>query len=403
MLRMHSSFPVTRRYGLTMFSLLLGAAMVCLLPDSLRGESAGAARAIHRSDVVFMYDNPDRYADYGCTVLGWAGSSNPQRVEQAHQAGVRLYASSIGFLTEFRRVIDFSPDFMDAACRNFAGEPFVVPWLWDHEYKDQPAWWWCTNSPLYREYLHSRLEEVVASGADGLHIDDYAGTSGAVTWLSACFCEHCMAGFREYLKQNLSEERCRQLGIDNLDTFDYREYLLDQGVTAEDYNRRRASLPLAAEFLDFQVKADIRFVAEFHREARRMRGQEMTLAVNSGLSAPMRLAVAPHLSYFCCEVGHNAASLQVPRHPVYIYKLADGLGRPVTSTASGHDWAFINEESRPALVRTWIALSYAFGHTLMAPHRQWCYTQEKGTHWYDGPTEEYRLRVPFHPRARRTV
>ena len=25
----------------------------------------------------------------------------------------------------------------------------------------------------------------------------------------------------------------------------------------------------------------------------------------------------------------------------------------------------------------------------MAPQRQWCYTQEKGTHWYDGPTDEY--------------
>lgn len=41
------------------------------------------------------------------------------------------------------------------------------------------------------------------------------------------------------------------------------------------------------------------------------------------------------------------------------------------------------------MVRTWAALSYAFGHTLMAPHRQWCYDKEKGTHWYSGPTEQY--------------
>jgi hypothetical protein len=25
----------------------------------------------------------------------------------------------------------------------------------------------------------------------------------------------------------------------------------------------------------------------------------------------------------------------------------------------------------------------------MAPHRQWCYNKQKGTHWYDGPTGEY--------------
>jgi hypothetical protein len=25
----------------------------------------------------------------------------------------------------------------------------------------------------------------------------------------------------------------------------------------------------------------------------------------------------------------------------------------------------------------------------MAPHHQWCYTPEKGTHWYDGPAEKF--------------
>jgi hypothetical protein len=79
----------------------------------------------------------------------------------------------------------------------------------------------------------------------------------------------------------------------------------------------------------------------------------------------------------------------VPKHPIYVYKLADGLDRPVTSTASGQDWAYVNQHSKSGLVRTWIALSYALGHNFMAPHRQWCYNKEKGTHWYTGPAEEY--------------
>ncbi len=62
---------------------------------------------------------------------------------------------------------------------------------------------------------------------------------------------------------------------------------------------------------------------------------------------------------------------------------------PVASTASGQDWAYVAEHKLPGLVRTWIALSYAMGHHFMAPHRQWCYTEKKGTHWYTGPAEEY--------------
>ncbi len=148
-------------------------------------------------------------------------------------------------------------------------------------------------------------------------------------------------------------------------------------------------MPLAGEFLDYQVKANTAFVAEYRLRAERYRGRPLALCVNSGLTDPISLAIAPHLSYFCCEVNHQAPSHQVPTHPIYVYKLADGVGRPVASTASGQDWAYVYQHKVVGLVRTWTALSYAFGHNLMAPHRQWCYTEQKGTHWYEGPTEAF--------------
>ncbi len=359
------------------------------LPAIVSAADGTPPRAIRPSDVVFMYDNPKMYEPYGCTVLGWAGRGNARHIEEAHAAGVRQFSTSVGFLTEFRKVVDFDPNFLDAACRNFAGEPFIVPWLWDHKYKDRPAYWWCTNSPLYQKYLDSRLVELMRAKPDGLHIDDYRGTSGGVTWRSSCFCKYCMAGFRDYLAKNVSKEKLAEWGIDDLSKFDYRRFLLDRGVKPEEYNKRRGGLPLAAEFYDFQVKTNTAFVARYRKRAEELRGRPLTLSVNSGLSNPQALVIAPHLSYFCCEVGQGASSRKTPRHPIYVYKLGDALGRPITSTASGHDWAYVAEHKLPGLVRTWIALSYAFGHNLMAPHRQWCYTKEKGTHWAEWPPEEY--------------
>ena len=350
---------------------------------------------LRHSNVVFMYDDPTQYGPYGCTVLGWAGEAGAKRIEEAHANGVRLFATSVGFLTESNRMIDFSPDFLDAACRNFAGRPFVVPWLWDQKYKGQSAWWWCTNSPLYREYLKMRLGELVKARPDALHIDDYRGTSAAVTWLSACFCRHCMAGFREYLAKAVPKEKLAALGIGDISAFDYRQFLLDRGVKPDDYEKRRGSLPLAAEFLDFQVKANTAFVADYRRRAEELAGHPLSLCVNSGLDDAQSLAIAQHLSYFCCEVDHAASSRVLPMHPVYVYKLADGLDRPVAATASGQDWAYVAEHNLPGLVRTWIALSYTQGQNFMAPHRQWCYTTEKGTHWYNGPAEQYAWLYQF--------
>ena len=354
-------------------------------------DAAVAERVIRRGDVVFMYDDPAMVEPYGCTVLGWAGRADSDRIAQAREQGIRHFSTSIGFLTEFQRVIDFGEGFLDGACRNLAGEPFIVPWLWDHRHdpSGHGAYWWCTNSPWYRDYLFDRLQTIMRTNPDGLHIDDYRGTSGAVTWLSACFCAHCMEGFRGYLRETLSESKQRELGIADLDAFDYRRFLLDLGVTPEDYPRRRGSLPLAGAFHDYQVKANTEFVRAYHQEASRLRGAPVSLSVNSGLNDPQALAIGPHLGYFCCEIPHGAERKQPSDHPIAIYKLGDALDRPIASTASGQDWAYTAEHRLPALIRGWIALSYAFGHNFMAPHRQWCYTEEKGTHWQSWPPEEF--------------
>jgi len=62
---------------------------------------------------------------------------------------------------------------------------------------------------------------------------------------------------------------------------------------------------------------------------------------------------------------------------------------------SGQDHASIMEHNLPGLARIWIAAAYAHGHNFMVPDHLWCYTKEKGTHWYDGPAEEYAWLYQF--------
>ena len=354
--------------------------------------SAEEARALHRSDVVFFVDRPDDYAAYGCTVVGWGGRKN---AEEVHAAGVRLYSASLPFRTGFAGMIDYSPDFLDAACRNFAGEPFAVPWLWDHKHKDQPIWWGCTNSPLYREWLEKRLREIMDSGVDGLHIDDYTGTAGSLNWLSGCFCRHCMAAFREYLKAKAPGETLAELGISDLDAFDYRQFLLERGITPETYRKDYGSLPLKDAFADFQMQAVTEYVRGLQKQASEWRGRHIPLSVNSSLGSPNALMIVPYLDYVCGEVGHHAAGGAWPAHPVYIYKLAEALDRPIAAMASGQDHAYISEHNTEELLRTWIVTAYSNGQIFTAPNRLWCYTKDKGTHWYSGPREEYAWLFQF--------
>ncbi len=368
----------------------------------------GAERPrLNASDVVFMYvpRSATLYDAYSGTVVGWAGRARSknqqdvqwfrQRVEEAQKRGLR-YCGSVDFVVDFAGFIEFRPEsFAEAICRDLDGNPITVPWLWDHKHKGHPAYWFCTNNPDYRAYLRDQVERACVAPIDGLHIDDWRGTAACSAWFGGCFCRYCMEGFRNWLKRNFSQEQLQAMGIDNVDEFDLRAFLKSKGVTAEDWRKRRPQLPFGELFQRFQTEQTLGVVREVFEYAEQLRGKPLLRSVNSSASSPEALTVAPLVDFFCGEMEHHASTAQVPVEPAFVFRLVEGLGKRQSATAAGHDWAWIAANEKPGLVRTWIAQAYAFGSTFMVPHRQWCYTQEKGTHWWEGKTEDFAFVYRF--------
>jgi len=362
--------------------LLLAVWLVAISPTL-----AGEVRMLKRSDVVFMYQSDRQtYVDYGATVLAWGGKPTPQSREAAQ--GVKIF-SSVGMVTEFGRYYErFAETYEQGLCRDINGHPVKVPWLTDHQHKGVPFWWCCTAQPQFRQYLSERVIDTVQAGADGVHIDDHLGTAGGL-WLGICFCDRCVDGFREYLK-SLPADELQRLGVGRPDEFDYREEV-KQWMTAGDAKqpRRVTQHPLWSQWTIYQCRAAAAWMQELRELAARTAGRTVPFGANAGLLWPRHLSDYRTLDLFSAETDHNAAGRKLTDLPLVAYRMADAIQRPYAATASGGDWAFIKEHNLPGLVRAWIALSYAAGHRFMAPHRQWCYTPEKGTHWYAGPKEKF--------------
>jgi len=391
-------------------ALMTGAVLLGLVVVGAAHAREARAMGIKRSDVVFMgARSPEIYQEYGTTVVSWGGrpwsasdaafEQYRRRVEAAHKLGIR-YLPGAAFRTAFAGMIDFAPeDFMDSVCRTLDGGPITVPWLWDHKHKGQPAYWFCTNAPRYRQYLKRQMRRAFEIDVEGLHIDDYAGTAGTHWAGGGCFCPHCMAAFRAYLRQNVPPQELTEAGVASLDGFDYGEFLRARGIDAEQFRKYAGwypeRIPLSHRFLEFQLRASTAWVAEYRKWAEQLEGHPLMLCVNSGVSSPENLMIAPVVTFFSGEVRHDAEKGEVSFSPVWSFKLGDALGRPVACTAMGWDWAFVNANNKPGLVRTWIAQAYAFGHQFMPPVRQWCYTKEKGTHWWEPPPEEFAYLYRF--------
>ncbi|MBD3175366.1 MAG: hypothetical protein GF320_09300 [Armatimonadia bacterium] len=329
------------------------------------------------SEVCFMYGaSAEVYQQYGCTVLAWGPTPTEASRAATREAGVMAFGS-VGMVTEFGRFIDRFPErYREAICVDVHGEPIRVPWLWDHTHKGVPAYWMCTNQPVFREYLRERVADTAARGADGIHVDDHLGTSGNL-WHGGCYCDQCMSGFAEFL------------GDDVAGDFDFgahvRTWLEDNPDKAE----QRWTWPYYHEFQVFQYRAAAELMAELKGLAAETAGRPLPMGANAGVPSVAHLSDYPSLDLLSCEVAQHADQRRPSSGVAFAYRMAEALDRPVAATAAGYDWALVAEEERAGLARTWIAQAYALGHFFCAPHHQWCYNEEKGTHWYEGPAEEY--------------
>src|SRR5262245_35463106 len=332
------------------------------------------------SDVVFMYEAaPEIYHDYEATMVAWGGG-NAKTSERENANHIKKFGS-VGMVTEFARYYERFPDvYEQGLCKDLKGQPFKVPWLTDHSHKGIPFWWCCTRQPIFRQYLKERVTETVRSGVDGVHIDDHLGTAGAL-WLGACFCDRCVAGFPEFLKASIISKH-PEVG----DHFDYRS--VRQEWLQERPGRTFQQHPLWPEWRAYQLRGAAEFMHELKELAAKTAGHAIPMGANAGLLWGPHLNDYKTLDLFSAEIDHHAAGQRFSQTPIAAYRMADAVGRPLASTASGGDWAFIKEKNLPGLVQNWIALGFACGHSLMVPNRQWCYTAEKGTHWYEGPKEK---------------
>ncbi|MEI8205544.1 MAG: hypothetical protein WCG03_01545, partial [Kiritimatiellales bacterium] len=83
----------------------------------------------------------------------------------------------------------------------------------------------CVNNPEYRQGHLEYMKRYIDAGATTIQRDEPSGQFAYAQNGSGCFCEYCMKGFRAYLKKNISAEELKSLGVKEVETFDYKEYL----------------------------------------------------------------------------------------------------------------------------------------------------------------------------------
>ena len=344
------------------------------------------------SEIVFMCAADDEaYKAYGTTFVGWGGASTPTEVRRHHRLGIRC-TGSMWCLTAGAKLLYEKPELRKAVSFDIEGKPVMPPWQFDHTYKGMKSWFGCTNNPTFRELCRQRVRDVMAGKADGLHVDDHSGTAMAAINFGGGFCDHCMAGFREHLKQNVPAATLRAAGVGEIDAFDYRALVRKYARTRKSYLKVRHKIPLMKEFARFHLAAAAQNVRELGRVAAEAARHSVLLSANACLPHWHQTYVLGSLTHVICEVEQFAEHGTRGIGPaIRAYNIATRHNKPLAATAMGWDWTFVKNNACYDLVRFWIAVAYAHGQRFMCPHptRQWCFDAKIGTHWYAAPIEEF--------------
>jgi len=224
-------------------------------------------------DAKDSHNTLDAIRGFHATRIEWIYDLTPEFVRQVK----RLGASVSGKTSTSTSLQD--PKSPEAAKKfgilDLNLKPTTATWM-----RSFNGLWICINNPEARESTLAALKRQYDLGLRDINRDDPKANEHAVRW-GACFCPHCMKGFREYLRANCTGEELRKLGVEDIGTFDYRQYLLAANAPAGDAFLSYNGGALKEYFTTFQREATIGFHKWWREELNKHAGHYVPASCNN--------------------------------------------------------------------------------------------------------------------------
>ena len=220
--------------------------------------------------------DPEYMLDENYTVVWWGrGLTSPEKIRTEIKAEIaRYHAVGIRYIvpislfdiedsSDLSVIKEVSAEMIEAAVLKLDGTPLVIIENFGGD-PEASQYAYDINHPGWRQYVIEQVLAAVDAGADGISIDDVNGNRWWVGNGLGSFNPASEEGFRDYLKESYTIAGLREMGIDNIDSFDYSDFLISRGWTVDTIKLGEypghADFPLYADFFEFQARATAEFV-----------------------------------------------------------------------------------------------------------------------------------------------
>lgn len=394
----------------------LGIVPLCvtLFLQSAEPAAGGEPSMFRKSLIPAWFDGPDDHKQYDVDLIvqdmdlvdeldleEWKDF-----IRQRHEEG-KLFFAEMSPITHADKMLRYSMEqsgLQNAACLDLDLRPIPIGWMVGHTYQGRTPAFLCSNHPAFRAFLRQQVFMYIEAGADGIMVDDGGGSLFAYS-RGGCFCEFCRKGFRQYLRAKYSTEQLRKGGIENIDSFDYRQFVLHHTRDRESYRKDRRKIPWTKDFQDFQRQSDVSVFASLQEMASKLKGAHVPFGWDNVDFGGNRAPYYPTWDVFYSEINYQNFGVKgrgpdevFPPSIIMLSKLSDALGKWYTPTPAPRSWQAIRDRNLTALLQQWVAFTYANGGAMRYPRKGWIFSETDP--WYYPPQEGFEPLYAFVRRHR---
>ncbi len=199
---------------------------------------------IHGGD---FYSNPKDINLTG-TIYSFGPSlmTNLFWIKMPKQRGAKIMSGvSMWNEDKWKHIEDLPAEMKGAYAKGFDGDPLYI----------QNAIFLNVLDPSWQTWAKKKMVEHIEAGTDGFTFDEDWGTSAAVTDGTGPFDDYALSGFRAYLKNKYAATQLKEKGIDNIDNFNYRDFLLQNNLRDLYSKKDRSKVPLMNDYYRYLLRA----------------------------------------------------------------------------------------------------------------------------------------------------
>ncbi|WP_155839606.1 T9SS type A sorting domain-containing protein [Aquimarina latercula] len=367
--------------------LLLAMAFYCM-SYNLLGQTNGS---IEKSTVLFTQESvatPFNYDKYKADGIFWGFMPNASiesdvainqwvtKVEN-HTADSKYYFGRGEFDWGWKWMIDFMDDPSSYWAKNLDGDDINWGNAADNggTYNGQVHSWMSHQGPDFLEWLKYQVDRMTLAPVTHMMFDSQTSATRTLHWLGGDFSVHSMNGFREYMRGNYTAQELTNLGINNINNFNYRQFLLNTGMTLQMYRNRANSIngniPLYKDFVYFQRQSLNDMMEKLFEYIDTIR-PGIEIGATTNVVEPRGYIYSDRLTYLAGEYGHPSdIATSPPIEPLLHYKAAEALDKTLIYFPYPDAFKALYDRSSPRQARAWIAQAYATGSIFTIPGKVW--------------------------------